>query len=247
MRADPLSQLLGRKQAVGFNDGPLPMYPLWLDGIKPGAFCRESEGQDTHACAGLFDLLIVFSDPGAHSLADMPRGIVPDQQPGSFALPCQPLTAPLKKLRGDIAHRTPINEAQGHLITKRSLCGSSLPQDSVASQRFGVGIAFFPGLLRETHWMLFALPGRETRKSKAGPPDFIEEANRPVRLLACPGDQVVASVFFTRYCRSGLVIQCLARFQLVLSRLRARRTLSSEIGLVSPSLPHYLFSFVGLP
>jgi hypothetical protein len=39
----------------------------------------------------------------------------------------------------------------------------------------------------------------------------------------------------------------LARFQLVLSRLRARRTLSSEIGLVSPSLPHYLFSFVGLP
>lgn len=36
--------------------------------------------------------------------------------------------------------------------------------------------------------------------------------------------------FFRRYCGSGLVIQCLARFQLVFSRLRARRTLSSEIG-----------------
>src|SRR5262249_10876117 len=37
------------------------------------------------------------------------------------------------------------------------------------------------------------------------------------------------AVFFW-YSGSGLVIQCLARFQWVFSRLRARRTLSSEIG-----------------
>lgn len=97
MRTDPLSYLLGRKQTVGFNDGPLPMYPLWLDGIEPGAFRRESERQDTHPFSGQFDLLVVFSHPGLHDLADMAGSIIPDQQPGSFALPCQPLTAPLKK------------------------------------------------------------------------------------------------------------------------------------------------------
>src|SRR5579884_1736570 len=90
MRTDPLSQLLCRKQTVSFNDSSLPMYPLRLNGIEPGALCRQLEGQNAHAFACLFDLLIVFSDPGPHDFADMPGGIIPDQQPGAFALCCQP-------------------------------------------------------------------------------------------------------------------------------------------------------------
>ena len=83
VRTDALSQLLGRKQSRGFNDSPLAMHPLRLNGIEPGALRRQVERQDAHAFACLFDLLIVLSDPGAHDLADMPGGIIPDQQPGA--------------------------------------------------------------------------------------------------------------------------------------------------------------------
>jgi hypothetical protein len=76
--------------------------------------------------------------------------------------------------------------------------------------------------------VLRVLPGAHARQSKAAPPDLVQKADGPGRLLAGPSNQPVASVFFSRYCGSGLVIQCLARFQFVLSRLRARRTLSLE-------------------
>src|SRR5438270_13180094 len=79
--------------------------------------------------------------------------------------------------------------------------------------------------------MVFVLPGVQTRQGKATPPHLVLEANGPGRFGAGPGDQPVACVFFSRYCGSGLVIQCLARFQLVFRRLRARRTLSSETGV----------------
>jgi hypothetical protein len=61
---------------------------------------------------------------------------------------------------------------------------------------------------------------------------------KPIAQVGCwlvASNQSVASVFFRRYCGSGLVIQCLARFQLVLRRLRAQRTLSSEMG--APMMP----------
>jgi hypothetical protein len=76
--------------------------------------------------------------------------------------------------------------------------------------------------------MLSILPGRHARQGKAAPPDLVLEAYGPGRLVASPSNQPVACIFFCRYSGSGLVIQCLARFQLVLSRLRARRTLSVE-------------------
>src|SRR5260370_40726415 len=76
--------------------------------------------------------------------------------------------------------------------------------------------------------MVFVLPGVHARQGKATPPHLVEEPDRPARLLASPSNQAVTGVFFSRYCGSGLVIQCLARFQLVFSRLSARRTLSSE-------------------
>src|SRR5258708_5938293 len=53
-----------------------------------------------------------------------------------------------------------------------------------------------------------------------------------LRVSAGPRKQAVRRVFFCWYCGSGLVIQCLARFQLVFKRLSARRTLSSEMGVV---------------
>src|SRR5690242_491372 len=91
VRTDPFSQLRGRKQAPRFNHGSLPMDPFRLNRIEPGTLSGQTERQDTHAFACLFDLLVVFSDPTSHDCADMPGGIIPDQQPGSFALSSQTL------------------------------------------------------------------------------------------------------------------------------------------------------------
>src|SRR6266568_1323067 len=207
------------------------MHPLGLDGIEPGTFGRQKERQNAYSFAGLSDLLVVLTNPGAYLLADMPGGVIPDQQPGGLALGLQPCATPLQKWDGQRTHRTTRDEAKRHLAPNGIALGSLLPQDPITGQGFGIRIAFLPHLFHQAHWVLLLLPGMHARQSKATPPDLVEEANRPVWLLTTPGNQAVACVFFSRYCGSGLVIQCLARFQLVLSRLRARRTLSSETGV----------------
>src|SRR5260370_32021975 len=80
--------------------------------------------------------------------------------------------------------------------------------------------------------MALILPGVQARQGKATPPHFVEQASGPVQLATGPSNQAVARVFFSRYCGSGLVIQCLARFQVVVRRLRARRTLSLDTSVV---------------
>jgi hypothetical protein len=40
----------------------------------------QQEGQDSHTFACLFDRSVVGADPGAHRLALMPRGSIPDQE-----------------------------------------------------------------------------------------------------------------------------------------------------------------------
>src|SRR4051794_12727559 len=103
VRTNAPGQLRSGKQAVGFDNGPLAMRPFRFDRVEPGAFRREAKGQNPYSFPALFDLLIVFSDPGPHALADMPGGIVPNQQPSTLALRLQSLTAPIEKLGGYVA------------------------------------------------------------------------------------------------------------------------------------------------
>src|SRR2546429_1784694 len=226
--ADTLGQLFSSKQAIGLDDVALAVDPFGLNRVEPGALRRQQEGQDTHACAGLLDLVIVLANPGANGLTLMPGGVIPDQKPVGFALLEQPLAAPVQELRGDRAHRSSADKTQPHLLTFGFLWGPFLPQDAIAGQCLRVRITLLPAMFHQTDRVLRVLPGVQTRQGKTTPPHLILEADGPGRLLAGPGDQPVACVFFCRYSGSGLVIQCLARFQLVLSRLRARRTLSVE-------------------
>lgn len=205
MRTDPLSQLARRKQASGFNNRSFAMHPLWLDGIEPGTFGWQSKGQNAHAVAALSDLLVVFPDPIAHDLTDMPGRIIPDQQPGTLALSGQTLTAPVEKGGGDITDRTAIDKAQPHLLALRIVRLTLLPQDPITGQGFGIRVALFPRLLFQMHGILFRLPGMHARESKAAPPDLILETNGPVRLLAGPGDQAVTRLFFADTADRGRV------------------------------------------
>ena len=164
------------------------MHPFRLDRIEPGAFRREPEREDAHPFADLFDLLVVLSNPGPHDLADVPGGIVPDQQPRALTLRLQALAAPVEKLRSDVAHWSARDKAQPHLLTFWIVPRVLLPQHAIAGQRFGVRIAFFPGLLDQTDWLLLALPGMHMWKRKPAPPDFILKTDGPARLLARPRD-----------------------------------------------------------
>ncbi len=229
---DPFSQLASGQQPVVLDHVALGMHPLGFNGIEPGALCRQQERQNAHALAGLLDLLVVLADPGTYSLTLVPGGIIPDQEPVRLALCEQALATPLQELGGEGAHRASGYEAQPGLRAVRRIGRPVLPEDAITGQRLGVRVVLAPGLLYQSYRLILALPGGHLGQRKATPPDFIAKADRPAWLLAGPGDQAVARVFFCWYCRSGLVIQCLARFQLVFNRLSARRTLSSEMGVV---------------
>lgn len=199
IRTNPLGQLRGREQPVGFNDGTLAMYPFGFDGIEPGTLLGQKQGQDTHAVARCFHLLIVLANPGPNDLAFVPGGIVPDQQPRGFALPFQFRATPGQKLGGDLAHRASIDKAQAHLIADGSLGCSSLPQHSITGQRFRIGIGLLPRLFHQANGVIAHLPGMGVWQSKATPPHLVEKANRPgggLLLLRGPTQQSVASRFF---------------------------------------------------
>src|SRR5712691_5769519 len=79
MLADPVGQLGGRQQPSRLDNRTLAVQPLGLDRVEPWALARQVAHQDAHTPARPFDLTVVLPDPGAHELADMPGGIVPNQ------------------------------------------------------------------------------------------------------------------------------------------------------------------------
>src|SRR5258707_2064373 len=232
---DAFSQQLSREQTIRFHNSLLRMHPLRLDRIEPGTFRRQKERQNAHAFALLLDLTVVRTNPGSDHLAHVPGGVIPDQQPGGLALRLQASATPLQKLSRDGADWTTSDEAKRHLLADRLSNWSLLPQHPITGERFGVRITLLPALFHQAHRLILILPSRQAWKRKPTPPHFVQKPDRPAGLRACPGHQPIACVFFCWYCRSGLVIQCLARFQLFPKRLRARRTLSPETSLeVSP-------------
>src|SRR6266568_7308567 len=228
---DPFCQLASGQQAIMLDHVALGMHPFGFNGIEPGTFGGQQERQNPHAFTGLLDLLVVLAYPGAHGLTLMPGGIIPDQEPVRLPFFEQALATPLQELGGDGAHRASGHEAQPGLRAVRLIRSPLLPEDAITGQRFGIRVVLAPGLLHQPYGLVLALPGVHLRQRKAAPPDFIAKADRPAWLLAGPSNQAVTCVFFCWYCGSGLVIQCLARFQLVFKRPRARRTLSSEMGV----------------
>src|SRR5436305_1579598 len=136
MGTHALSQLLSRKQAVGFHHSALAMHPLGLNRVEPGTFGRQKAWRDAHALTLSFDLGVMCANPGAHHLAHMPGSVVPNEQPGALSLGLQVLTCPLQKLRGEVANWAPRDKTQRHLIADRLLCWPALPQNAIAGQRF---------------------------------------------------------------------------------------------------------------
>src|SRR5579864_593020 len=113
-----------------------------------------------------------------------------------LALPLQPLATPLQKLGRNSADRTTRDEAKRHLLADRISNRSLLPEHPITGEGFGVSIPLFPRLLHQAHWLLLILPGMDAREREPAPPDFVQKPNCPAALLAGPGDQPIACVFF---------------------------------------------------
>ena len=241
VRTNALGQLLGGKQAISLDHLAFGMHPLRLNRVEPGTFGRQKTGQNTHPCARLLDQAVVLSDPGPHQLAHVKGGIIPDQQPVGLALRLQLGATPRQKLGGDGTHRATIHKAQRQLTAERITGRSLLPKDPITGQRLWVGIILLPDLLHQPYRLIFPLPRLHPRQCEPAPPDLIQKPDGPARLCACPGDQAIARRFFLKYKGSGLVIQCLARFQLIPNFLSVWRMVSQLTSrIVQPCLTHSL-------
>ncbi len=227
--ADALGQLASRKQPIGFDDVAFAMNPFRFDRVEPGAFGGQKAGQDANAFARVLDLEVVLSDEGSYHFGDVPGSVIPDEEPMTQAFLGQPVTTPVQELDRDGGNRATRDKSEPQVISHRRSGAAFLPQHPITSQGLGVRVIFLPDLLDQTNRVIPILPGVQGGQSKSGPPDLIEKANRPIPTGSGVGDEAITSRFFWRYSGSGLLIQCLARFQLTPNRARARRTLAPVV------------------
>src|SRR3954469_24626690 len=87
--ADPLADLRRRQLPVRLQDRPLAMDPARLDRVEPRALDRQGAGHDPHPALTLAPPVMLL-DPGPDPPADVPAGIVPDQQQRLLPLGRQP-------------------------------------------------------------------------------------------------------------------------------------------------------------
>jgi hypothetical protein len=116
---------------IRFRKRALAMDPFGLDPIEPWALDRQ--GTHHHAAAAcLLDLLVVCLDPGPHGLADVSRGIVPDQQQGGCAFGSHAGRQPGAKLDRHRTDRPPSYKAAEHALCIRA-------SQPLTRDRFGLG------------------------------------------------------------------------------------------------------------
>src|SRR5918995_692051 len=233
---DAVAQLGRRQEPCRSHHPPLAVRPLGLDRIEPRALARQLAAHDAHALPGLLDGAVVLTDPGPHLLADMPGGVVPDQEQGPLADGSQLATAPLQELAGHVADRAPVHKPQPARLVPGAARLSPAGQEPIAGQCLRIRVIGRDRLFDQVQGLIGLGPTLEGRARQATPPHLVLEPQGPVRVGGCQADQAVARAFFRAYSGSGLVIHSLARFQRTPSRPRVARIVSplTRVG-VSPS------------
>ena len=196
----------------------LPCTHLGAMRLQPGTLAGQGAHHEATAAIPL-DTPLVRLAPRPHGMADVPRGLVPHQQPRRFAFHRHPVRPPRQTLCRHRTDRTTVDKAEAH-----ALCVSA--SQPITRDRFGRWVVAVRRVLDHAEW-LGRGPGMAVGLGQAAPPHRLLQPPHPVRMPQCQGHQAIAPLFLRAYCGSGLVIQCVARCQLVASRWRARRRLSS--------------------
>ena len=105
-----VGQVLFGKSGIRFDNSTLTMCPLWFNRVEPGAFDWQETNQDANSFSRAFDHTIMFSNPGAHSFAGVPTGIVPNHCQNRLVQFLDFLAAPLQKLNGNTTDWSSIDE-----------------------------------------------------------------------------------------------------------------------------------------
>lgn len=221
-----VSQGLFGKGSIWLDNSAFPVRPLWFNRVKPGAFDWQETNQDANTFSCPFDSTVMCADPGTHSAAGVPTGVVPNHCQNRLVQFLDFLAAPLQKLNSDTAHWSSINETQKHFLNFQIRACHPFQKNAIAGQGFWIRVLFLLGLFYQSHRLPFFAPNRQVRLGKAAPPSFVLKAPNPTMFL-CQGYDAVTRLFLRSYSGSGLVIQCLARFQETFNRFKACLTQSS--------------------
>jgi hypothetical protein len=227
---DALNEFGRAEEAIGFDDAALAVDPLGLDGIEPGRLDGELADEEANPLALPLDLAVVRVEPGRDRLAEVPGGIVPDEEQGRLTALGQLPTTPVEELDRDGTDGPSVHEAQPEVLLLAEWVlwgrGGGAQQKPIAGQGFGVGIVFGDRLLGEVQRLVRGRPAVQGRLGQATPPGLVQKPERPTRMLLGEPDQPVAPPFFAAYSGSGLVIQPLARVQSSPTRWRVVRIVS---------------------
>lgn len=223
---DTRNQFSCSKLAFGFHHCPLPVHPMRLNAIQPGAFGRQLADEDSYAFRS-FGFAIVCPYPAPYCLGEVPRGIIPDNQQSFFPFFGQLSRQPVEPLGRQTRYGPPLNKPQPNLFAVSS-------QHPIAAHGLrGWGRPLRRVLYKPQRFCL--RPPVQRRLSKTTPPDFSYISQNPVRVLFRHSEQAVPRLFFRACAGAGLVIQSRARFQLIPRRFMALRIVSSETSdFVSP-------------
>jgi hypothetical protein len=172
---------------IRFSNRSLTVDPCGLDPIEPRALARPGTHHHT-AAACLLDVPVVRLEPRTHGLADVPRGIVPDQQQGCFAFGGQPCRQPREQLRRHRTDRPPIHQA-----AEQALCVRA--SQPITRDRLGLGVVPLRLVLDQTPGLVVC-PRMAVGLGEAAPPAFILEAHDPFRMPQRQRDQTIAPRFF---------------------------------------------------
>src|ERR687891_2154574 len=127
MATDPFLGFLSGQLALRLHDGPFAVNPAGFNRIQPGAFDRQQAGDDTDPTFPLGSD-VVFPEPTLDLLADVPGGIVPDQEQGFLSFLLQLVTDPVEEGDSCFAHGTPRHKPQQYpvaVVTQPPIARSS--------------------------------------------------------------------------------------------------------------------------
>ncbi len=153
-----LHRLLSGQGAVGFGNATLAMGPLGFNRIEPGALDGQGANQEPDPFARALDELVRLAYPLTNCFADMPGGIIPNDDQHRFAQRLSFGTAPRQELKGEGTHRALLNEAPPHLLLGLSVIGPEARQQPVAGQRFAIRVIALFDLLPTVQHDLTPIP-----------------------------------------------------------------------------------------
>src|SRR5574341_1955115 len=111
-----LHRFVSGQGAVGFGDAALAVRPLGFNRIEPRAFDGQRADQEPNPFPRVLDELVMLTYQLTNRFAEMPRGIVPNDDQHRFAQRLSFDPTPFQELDSDSTDGTIPNETQPHLL-----------------------------------------------------------------------------------------------------------------------------------